>query len=163
MLFNAIARALRPLFLKYQKSEFGVMLLPRFVPSLGKLGGVVGEQHGEWGKKPVLSRAGVISPPSRLGLPWQRRRSKKKSSLRRPQNLTRCTGADRAGTSNSAFGNCFFNSQILNFQVSNFEGNVPASFSIVSDNKKKYDFDVSVPPVRELHYAHYPRRGLLPG
>ena len=45
MFFNAIANALRPLFLKYQKSEFGVMLLPRFVPSLGKLGGARRERR----------------------------------------------------------------------------------------------------------------------
>ena len=121
-------------------------------PPSENLAVLVGEQHGESGS----NRFFPASACYHLLLAWGRRgngallhsverRSERKSSRRRPQNLTHCTGADRAGTSNSAFGNCFFNSQILNFQVSNFEGNVPASFSIVSDNKKKYDFDVSVP------------------
>ena len=76
MFFNAIANALRPLFLKYQKSEFGVMLLPRFVPSLGKLGGAradrrVGEETGFFPAPAPFYPAG--SPPPRLGLLWQRR------------------------------------------------------------------------------------------
>ena len=67
MFFNAIANALRPLFLKYQKSEFGVMLLPRFVPSLGKLG------SARWrvGEKPVFSRRRLSIPHLLLG--WGRR------------------------------------------------------------------------------------------
>ncbi|CAN8023979.1 unnamed protein product [Ixodes persulcatus] len=145
------------------QSEFGVMSLPGFVSTLGKLGGAradrrVGEETVFFPRRrPTIPPAHLLLASGRGGnnalLHSLERRSERKSIRRRPQNLTHCTGADRAGTSNSAFGNCFFNSQILNSQVSNFEGNVPASLGNAAIIREVPDFTGQAPMSRLTQFS----------